>query len=202
MEFKTVGGHTFAPELLTDGVIIDVGARGFEFSDHFPERMVYCIDPDEKVFEGRQQKYPEKPNRQYHLNLAISDKSGESAIYRNGEATVLKELDPDQAHPFIPCKTITMDELYAITGTNVDILKLDCEGAEYMILGETFKPIPKQISCEFHYHTIPDVHKANIDSIMERLQKDYNVYNYDWTEANGSGYNFWDVLFIRKDIDK
>lgn len=193
MEFLKVGGHTFAPELLTNGVIIDVGCRGFVFADHFEGKQVFCIDPDSKVFEG----VKEKPGQEF-MNVAISDKSGEAAYYENGEGTVLKELDPDQAHPFIPCQTITMADLYKTTGENVDILKLDCEGAEYMILGESFRPVPKQISVEFHYHTIPDVHKAKFDSVMARLEKDYDVYNKVWKEDNGSGYNFWDVLFIRK----
>lgn len=194
MEFKTVGGHTFAPELLSDGCIIDVGCRGFTFFDYFPDKPVYCIDPDPKVFEGRD-------NSIGYMNVAISDKSGGGELYVNQscpEGTVLKEFDPDQNHPFTPCKTITMDDLYKITGENVDLLKLDCEGAEYMILGETFKPIPKQISVEFHYHTVPAIHTANIDSIMARLEKDYTVHNKVWAEDNGSGYNFWDVLFIRK----
>lgn len=199
MEFKTVGGHTFCPELLSDGVIIDVGCRGFEFANEFIHKTVYAIDPDPKVFEGKYQ-WQEivGDSCMEHLNLAISDKSGESAYYENGEATCLKEIDPDQNHPFKPCKTITMDELYEITGTNVDILKLDCEGAEYIILGENFKPIPKQISVEFHYHTVPELHNKHIASILERLKKDYDVYGMTWEPRHGCGDNFWDVLFIKK----
>lgn len=193
MEFLKVGGHSFCPELLTNGVIIDVGCRGFVFTEHFVNtHRVIAIDPDPKVFKSCHHYLIET------LNVAISDKGGQGAYYENGEGTVLKELDPDQAHPFKPCDTITMDDLYKITGENVDLLKLDCEGAEYMILGETFKPIPKQISVEFHYHTIPDVHNKHIDSIFERLEKDYTVHNKRWYEDNGSGFNYWDVLFIRK----
>ncbi len=198
---KTIGGHTFDESLLTDGVIIDVGCRGFEFANYFEGRIVYCIDPDSTVFDVVNEEYIDVTFRD--LNVAISDKAGDSAIYLNGEGTCLKEIDPDQGHPFIPCKTITMDDLYKITGENVDILKLDCEGAEYIILGETFRPVPKQISVEFHYHCVPDMHNKHIQSIFDRLEKDYDVHNKVWgfdnpDLPNGCGKNFWDVLFIRK----
>jgi FkbM family methyltransferase len=195
MEFKTVGGHTFDESLLDDGVIIDVGCRAFEFANYFQNKVVYCIDPDQEVFKDESLCTLTKCAL---MNLAISDKSGESGIYINGEATCLKEIDPDQNHPFVPCKTITMDELYEITGTNVDVLKLDCEGAEYIILGETFKPIPKQISVEFHKHCVPDMHNKHIDSIIERLSKDYIIYGLEEEKRHGCSENFWDVLFLRK----
>jgi FkbM family methyltransferase len=186
-----IGGHTFDETILKDGVIIDIGCRDFTFADYFEGKAVYCVDVDSKVFEG-----VNKPHTL--LNLAISDKTGESGYYENGEGTCLKDIDPDQGHPFKPCKTITMEDLYKITGENVDILKLDCEGAEYIILGETFKPIPKQISVEMHHHCVPDLHNKHYQSIVERLSKDYTMHNDVWEQRHGCGYNFWDTLFIRK----
>lgn len=201
MAFKTIGGHTFDESLLTsDGVIIDVGCRGFEFADYFKDtHNTYCVDPDEKVFDGIFS-LPYKIN----LNLAISDKAGFTTYYPNGEATMIREVDPDPTYPHIDkkysktCKTITMADLYKITGENVDILKLDCEGAEYIILGETFKPIPKQITVEFHHHCVPELHRQKYKSIIERLSKDYTMHNDVWEQRHGCGYNFWDTLFIRK----
>jgi FkbM family methyltransferase len=198
---KTIGGHTFDETLLADGVIIDVGCRDFEFAKYFIEqgKEIYCIDPDSSVFEIA-------PQNIGIINVAISDKAGDSGIYLNGEGTCLKEIDPDQTHPFVPCKTMTMDDVYYCTipdgapfeTVNVDILKLDCEGAEYVILGETFKPIPKQISVEFHYHCVPELHTKHFDSIMERLSKDYTIHNDVWEPRHGCGNNYWDILFIRK----
>jgi FkbM family methyltransferase len=192
-----VGGHTFDPALLTkDGCIIDVGCRAFEFGDYFrgKDKKIWCIDPDPDVFVGFEGLGYE------FLNVAISDKSGESFFYENGEATVLKELDTDVNHPFKPCKTITLDELYEITGTNIDVLKLDCEGAEYLILNENFKPIPKQISIEFHHHTIPEIHKQRYTQIVDMLSKDYTMLNDVWEQRHGCGFNYWDTLFIKKDL--
>ena len=198
----TIGGHTFDEALLTNGVIIDVGCRGFEFTNHFiSDKKVYAIDPDLSVFDlNTMNTY----SNRIDLNVAISDKAGTTTYYPNGEATMIRQVDPDPTYPHIEqkysktCKTITMDDLYKITGENVDVLKLDCEGAEYIILGETFKPIPKQITVEFHHHCVPELHKEKYTGIIERLSKDYTMHNSVWEQRHGCGFNWWDVLFVRK----
>jgi len=188
-----IAGHTIEESLLGDGVIIDVGCRDFQFANYFYPNTVYCIDPDENVFKGAN-----ILDSRIHMNVAISDKTGDSGYYENGEATCLQEIDPDKNHPFKPCKTITMDDLYKITGENVDVLKLDCEGAEYIILGETFRPIPKQISVEFHNHCVPALHQEKYKEIVERLSEHYTMHNDVWEQRHGCGFNFWDTLFIKK----
>ncbi len=189
---KTIGGHTIDETLLTDGVIIDVGCRGFDFANcynkdledrynYFDGKVIYCIDPDEYVFV--QTSGILDTNFKF-LNLAISDKSGETTYYPNGEATMIRQFDPDPTYPHIDqkysktCKVITM--------------------AEYAILGETFKPIPKQISVEFHHHCVPKLHKEKYTAIVERLSKDYTMHNSVWEQRHGCGFNFWDTLFLRK----
>ena len=198
MALTDIGGHTIDRTALTDGCIIDIGCRGFTFAahDYFKAKKVYAIDCDSEVFTS-----PPTNENLTLMNVGISDKSGEASYYRNPscpEATCPQEIDEGKKTHFATCKTITMDELYEITGTNVDVLKLDCEGGEYVILGETFKPVPKQITVEFHYHCVPDLHNKVIDSILDRLRKDYEPVNLVWEAKHGAGFNFWDVLFVRK----
>jgi FkbM family methyltransferase len=195
---ELVGGHTFEESLLGDGCIIDIGCRGFEFTKYFIGRKVYCIDPDPEVFKNIPEELMNLDPPMIALNMAISDTAGESEYYENGEATCLKQLHHFQDHRIKPCKTITMEDLYKITGENVDLLKLDCEGAEYIILGETFKPIPKQISVEFHNHCVPEIHARNYRKIVERLSEHYTMHNDVWEQRHGCGFNFWDTLFIKK----
>lgn len=169
----SIHGHTIEESIVTDGVIIDIGCRGFEFSNYFNGKKVYCIDPDEDVFKT-------PPKDLICMNLAISDKEGDAHYKRNGEYTSVGEIYQPLSHMYFPCKTITMKQLYDITGENVDLLKLDCEGAEYIILGDGFIPIPKQITVEFHNHTVPDVHIKNIDKVMNNLLAHYNlVYQHE-----------------------
>lgn len=196
----TIGGHTFDETLLSNGCIIDVGCRGFVFADHFLNlgKTVYCIDPDDEVFKTK------RKEGRIDLNLAIASSSGKTSYYKNGEGTMIREVDPDPGFVHIdkkysnPCKAITMDDLYKITGDNVDILKLDCEGAEYIILGETFRPIPKQITVEFHNHCVPETHKQHYNKIIERLSEHYNMESGVWDRRHGCGFNWWDSLFIKK----
>lgn len=178
---KTVAGHTIDELLLSNGVIIDVGCRYFNFANHFTGKKVYCIDPDPDVFTEQ---------NHVNLNVAISSRKGDSFYYRNGESTCLCEIYPPLPHLYTPCKTITMEDLYKITGENVDVLKLDCEGAEYTILTEGFKPIPKQITVEFHNHLVPDLHRKKIDQVMSTVLK-----YYDLVYKDESG---MDNLFVRK----
>lgn len=193
----TIGGHTIDETKLNDGAIIDAGCRDFTFSSYFKGRNVYAIDLDEDVFKMA-------PEGITTINAGISNIAGTTTYYKNGEATMMREVDPDPTHVHIDhkyahtCKTITIEDLYLITGTNVDILKLDCEGAEYLILDESFKPIPKQISVEFHHHCVPALHMEKIEGILTRLKKDYEVHNMKWEKRHGCDFNFWDVLFIRK----
>jgi len=94
----------------------------------------------------------------------------------------------------VPC--ITLQDIYNEIGTDIDLLKLDIEGAEYEIL-ENLEPIPKQISCEFHEHCHTELHKLYIDKVLEHLCKHYhmNLYIREWPR-----YLFMDCLFIRKDL--
>ena len=192
----TIGGHTFDETLIGSGAIIDIGCRAFDLAKHFTDKQVHCVDMDDVFMDV--------PPNAVTYQVAISDKAGETTFYKNGEATMIRELDPDPTFEHIDkkycntCKTITMDDLYAITGTDVDLLKLDCEGAEYLILGETFKPIPKQISVEFHYHCVPKTHEEHFNNIMNRLMKDYTAHNMVWEARHGCGFNYWDILFIRR----
>lgn len=200
----TIGGHTFDETLLKDGCVIDVGCRGFEFTKYFIGRKVYAIDPDPDVFKDIPEELMNLNPPIEALTMAISDFKGQTTFYRNGEATMIRQLDPDPTFQHIDkkycntCETITMEDLYKITGENVDVLKLDCEGAEYLILNESFRPVPKQITVEFHHHCVPKTHNRYYRSIVERLSKHYTMHNDVWEQRHGCGYNFWDTLFIRK----
>jgi hypothetical protein len=201
---KTIDGHTFDNYILSDsnGWIIDAGCRGSEFAKHFyigMQRKVFSLDIDSVGFDGV------SPYGEYKFKqAALTHFTGETECYLfgNGTGNFIKGVNQEPGHSedrpvqkiTVPC--ITLQDIYNEIGTDIDLLKLDIEGAEYEIL-ENLEPIPKQITVEFHEHCHTEKHNLYIDKIMDHLCKSYhcNLYIREWPR-----YKYMDCLFIRKDL--
>lgn len=204
---QTVDGHTFFPGLLTDhGWIIDAGCRGFKLAEYMEVQkprinykdfnyQTYCLDIERF----------EKPELvTVFKQAALTNHSGETECYLfgNGTGNFIKGINGEPGNTedrpvqkiTVPC--ITLQDIYNEIGTDIDLLKLDIEGAEYEIL-ESLEPIPKQITVEFHEHCHTELHRKYIDKVLEHLCKHYhmNLYIREWPR-----YLFMDCLFIRKDL--
>jgi FkbM family methyltransferase len=193
--------HTFDQGKLLGGWTIDAGCRGFEFTKFCLNRgPVYALDIED---------FKDLPIIQPHQFIfkqaALTNYNGQTEAYffGNGTGNFIKGINgvPGDTHDrpvetkMIP--TITMKDIYKEIGTDIDLLKLDIEGAEYMVLGQDFETIPKQITVETHEHAHRHLHDAYWPEIFERLCKDYHAILHvsEWPQ-----YKFMDCLFIRKDI--
>jgi FkbM family methyltransferase len=182
-----IAEHTVNETLLSDGWIIDVGARNFAFSKWFVERgyKVLAVEPDPEV----------KPIPGVVFeNAALSNFTG-TAPYKsfgNGTGNYIGEGD-------IFVRTITYHDLLKKHGINtheIEVLKLDCEGSEYDILpGIWFGP--HQITVEFHEHTQFKKGRNWIDDLVYGLIS-YDVEQHDWEQRHGAGFNYWDTLLVDK----
>lgn len=204
---QTVDGHTFFPGLLTDhGWVIDAGCRGFKLPEYLEVQkprisykdfnyQTYCLDIE----------HFEKPELvTVFKQAALTNYTGQTECYLfgNGTGNFIKGINgvpgntEDRPVQTITVPTITLQDIYKEIGTDIDLLKLDIEGAEYLVL-ENIDPIPRQITVEFHEHCHPDLHKAYFDMVFERLCKYYhcNLHIREWPQ-----YKFMDCLFIRKDL--
>lgn len=203
----TIDGHTFDESLLSEsGWVIDAGCRGFAFpqylSKHKPRLKhsdfnycTYCIDIE--AFEK-----PEYVT--IFKQAALTNYSGQTQAYHfgNGTGNFIKGINETPGDtPDRPCLTklvqcITLEDIYNEIGTDIDLLKLDIEGCEYLVL-ENFEPIPKQITVEFHEHVHKHLHDVYFDGIFERLCKDYKatLFISEWPQ-----YKYMDCLFVRKDL--
>jgi FkbM family methyltransferase len=197
-----IDGHTFDHGRLLGGWTIDAGCRGFEFTKFCLNRgPVYALDIED--FE-----VPPMVGQMSHKRIfkhaALSHEQGQTEAYYfgNGTGNFIKGINGIPGNTVDrPCETkvvpsITLEDIYTEIGTDIDLLKLDIEGAEYKIL-ENIKPIPKQITVEFHEHCHEHLHKAHIEKIMDHLCKHYhcNLHIRDWPR-----YHYMDCLFIRKDL--
>lgn len=200
---KTIDGHTFDETLLRDGWVLDVGCRGWAFG-YGVRNMFY--DPKEKnpVLALDIENFIDIPEGIQFKQAALTHFTGETECYLfgNGTGNFIKGVNQEPGHSedrpvqkiTVPC--ITLRDIYKEIGTDIDLLKLDIEGAEYEIL-ENLEPIPKQITVEFHEHCHTEKHNLYIDKIMEHLCKSYhcNLYIREWPR-----YKYMDCLFIRKDL--
>lgn len=202
-----IDDHTFDNDLLNGGWVIDAGCRGFNFSSWMlrnTESGVYALDIEDlthkDIFSEQMKVLAEFKIK----HAALTNKSGQTEAYffGNGTGNFIKGINqvpgnlPDRPMQIqtVPC--ITLQDIYNEIGTDIDLLKLDIEGAEYEIL-ENIEPIPKQITVEFHEHCHPGIHNKYIDKIMDHLCKHYhcNLYIREWAR-----YKYMDCLFIRKDL--
>ena len=183
-----IAEHTVDTSLLKGGVCIDVGCLGFDFSNamHDLGCEVWAFDI--------QNMNPKHEHIRFE-RAAISTSSGIASY---------NEVSDKQAANIISDGSIevprySLNSAYEQIGKPIDILKLDCEGSEYFILSDfNFKPIPQQISVEFHEHCQKDLHNLLFDKCIENLLKYYNPIKMDRYAAHGAGFNYWDCLFVKK----
>lgn len=187
---KILGEHSVDVDLLTGGVCIDVGCRGFAFSEAMRDLGCYVVGLDMEDMVP--------PMGVRFSKMAVSNYTG-FGTYKDTADQQAKHL----AGHGQPVSVISMNDLYGrlLEYGSFDIVKLDCEGSEYHILSDPkFEPIPAQFSVEFHMHAHRALHDQYYEKCMENLLKYYVPVRHELTQAHGAGFNYWDSLFLRKDL--
>lgn len=182
----TVHEHTFDETLLKPGAnVLDLGCRGFEFTDalHKLGCNLYPVDCDDL------------PGHSYY-KCAIGHTEGFCEVIHTSDplATYVKpSTDYNGTHMH------TIESFSKEVGvTHWDLIKMDIEGSELSILWNIRHPIAKQISVEFHAHCRPVQTKEHLDQLIEHLSQWYTIYNAVWEKRHGCSENYWDVLLIAK----
>jgi FkbM family methyltransferase len=198
----TRDGHTFDWKMVQDGRgwTIDAGCRGWQLEYEITQFLIGA-----SVFALDIENFDDNavPGDTVFRNAALSHQSGETEAYFFGDGTAnfIKGInEPPYNGPDRPCETktvklITLEEIYAEIGTDIDLLKMDIEGSEYEIL-LNMEPIPKQVTVEFHEHTVKSLHDRHFNSILEKMYKHYHI-SFHQVEPR---YHSLDVLFIRRDL--
>lgn len=187
-----IAEHSVNLELLPmHAKILDLGCRGFDFTDQLRAlgHTVYPVDIDDL-----------QTRKSYH-RIAISYKNGFCRVQTFANDPQSTRILPD-SHENATGELVEMMTISEFSKRknvdNWDLIKIDIEGEEYKILEGAQHPMATQISIEFHEHTDRKIGKERIDDLLERLSKFYVIYNQNWEARHGAGFNYWDILLIKR----
>lgn len=180
-----IAEHSVDLDLLRKGAnILDLGARGMEFTNYFDARGDFVVPVDLDIL---------KTDRAY-LRFAVTNYNGTASIKRTSDpqATSISKIIGGE-----PVTAITLQRLSEEAKVPFwDLIKSDIEGAEYEMIMSLQKAPAKQLSIEFHLHTgVYGLYQMQLMEIKLRALG-YKAVSHTMTEQHGAGRNFWDSLFI------
>lgn len=186
MDIQVIAEHSVCMDLLPEKAnILDLGCRGFEFTNYFRSLGHNVIPVDIDDFK-----------RSDYYRLAVSDYVGTAHIFRSRDPQATR-IDSN-IHTGEQISVYDMHALCKLVGVkHFDLIKMDVEGEEKQIIMSMHHDYATQLSIEFHLHTnaypIDEVHKMKV-----RLRNlGYNWSLHEKSARHGCGMNYWDSLFIR-----
>jgi FkbM family methyltransferase len=186
--------HTFLPGLLTDGVVLDLGANHGEFSEKMFKifnKECLALEPVPSLFK----KLPAVSGVKW-INSALADRDGTLKIFLHSDrcASFMDAGQPNQS--FIEVQAISLPTLLVKENiSNIDLLKMDIEGEEVPILEKIkFEDLlhTNQITIEFHDFLYPEL-KTRVEAIKIKLES-FGFYCIPFSLTNNG-----DVLFVKKE---
>jgi len=149
-------------EIKKGSVVIDIGAHIGSFSifsaNYADNIKVYSYEPSEESFELLTNNIILNNFKNINaFNLAVSKVYGEIKFYLSNKQTTGHSIAITQGTNIIVNST-TLDRIFMDNNIDMcDLLKLDCEGAEYEILFNTPREILSKIkNIAMEYHEVPN----------------------------------------------
>lgn len=186
MKITTIAEHSVClDELRSPANILDLGCRGFDFTNYFDKRGDFVIPVDIDLL----------PNTRPYVRVAISNYIGTCGIKRSkdAQAMAMSRIITDEV---VNCTTL--EALSKDAGISYwDLIKCDIEGSEYEVIMSLTKAPSKQWSFETHLHT-GAYGMAEVKLMEEKLKSlGYAPVKHELTKAHGLPENYWDSLWVR-----
>lgn len=179
----------FAPNYIfferfdASSIVVDVGC-GFEaeLAIHLIEKFgvrAFGVDPTRKHGPQLERLAETSGNRFTHINKAVAPMAG-TLVFHQSEQNESGSLFDDHANiqrdqtQSYEVETVTLQGLHELVErADIDLLKLDLEGAEYGLLkdiGPADLTGIKQLFIEFHHHCISRFTEADTHAIIDRIE--------------------------------
>ena len=132
----------YVPTALEPQVILDIGSNIggsiIYFRHQFPSARIYGFEPHPETFQVLQRNVSNLPSVSV-FNFGLGNSDRELAIpFQNGDFKSFRTTQPSTSPPDVPlvqCKVRNVATVLSELGIGkVDLIKIDCEGAEYDIL--------------------------------------------------------------------
>lgn len=175
-------------------IVVDIGANIGAFSlmaAHFGASKVFSYEPEINTFKMMKKNIEINHLRNIYIrNLALSDKNTKRKLFlrdEDGKNSLFKNSYEKGSKNFKIVKSINLENIFTNEKiTKIDFLKIDCEGAEGLIIKSTPSYIWKQIdkiSMEYHDMFSPMSHEEII-SLLKKSGYEIESINYN----DGFGY--------------
>lgn len=181
--------------LKNNSVVIDIGANIGVFSVYIANKIktpsVFSFEPSRKTFNQlidnvRLNRFEKTI---VPINCAVGGKRGTTKLYDAGISGVKSIYQTRNERKFEPVRIITLEDIFVTNNIRkCDLLKIDCEGAEYEILSNCPNSIYKRISniaMEFH-EIIPGQNHLILVNLLK--SKGFTVKHFYHSIENNIGY--------------
>ncbi len=177
----------FQKELHNGMTVVDIGANiGYYtvMAAHFvgPSGKVIAFEPDEQSGEILKKNIVvNKFNNVSYVNKALSDKKGFTRLYVSDENRGDNRIyNPKDGRKYVEVEIITLDE-YLPKETKVDLIKIDVQGAEFLVLLGMEQTITKSktliIFTEFWPQAIIEIGKSPEEFLKKLIGFGFSLYN-------------------------
>ena len=161
-------------EVRANPIIIDVGTNvGFFsllMSKKYPNASIYSFEPNPDNYNFLIEHIKNNQQKNIHpYNYAVSSKNGKVTLYISIENFTGHSLYAKTENK-IQVQSITLDTILNDNKIEkCDILKLDCEGAEYEILMNSDESLKKIENISLEYHDL-NLQNFSLDDIIKKLK--------------------------------
>jgi FkbM family methyltransferase len=131
----------------------NIGVTAMFWAQRYPRARMVLVEPDPDNFKLLQQNTAAFQDRCVLLNVAVSDRRGETSFFRSDREYGHSILKGDDSVSEIRVKTLTVSDVVSEAGfPRVDLLKMDIEGGETIVMPtiETWKHAPRYLIAELH----------------------------------------------------